>query len=80
MNAAEAQKAIEQLDGTELDGRKLVVRASNSGQDGSSDRGSPRSRKTRKRGGARTATRSARAALSVTDSNQKASEEEQSTN
>ena len=80
MNAAEAQKAIEQLDGTELDGRKLVVRASNSGQDGSSDRGNPRSRKTRKRGGARTATRSARAALSVTDSNQKASEEEQSTN
>ena len=77
MNAAEAQKAIEQLDGTELDGRKLVVRASNSGQDSSSDSsssGSARTRKTRKRGGARTGTRSSRAALSETDSDRKASE------
>ena len=81
MNAAEAQKAIEQLDGTELDGRKLVVRASNSGQDSASDSSrSARTRKPRKHGGARTGTRSARAALSETDSDRKASEEEHNNN
>lgn len=65
MNRDEAEKAIDQLDGTELDGRKLVVRESNSGQDSASgSSGSTRTRKTRKRGGARTGSSSANAASS----------------